>query len=142
MKNPTKTEVVSSKVLDAMQAMLDDLEQERDALREELAAVKKERDGLEATTPMLLTALEELMGAMCGEPAAEPIAIAWMQALTAIAHAKGGLQHPCDECGEEVLVEDHCGGDGQFMCPDCYSEFDRHEAEAFLAQDLQIARGE
>ena len=165
-----ETEVVSSKVLDAMQAKLDDLKAERDALKvkldeanaeylrcfdgsmilarqkdaltKERDALQAERDALEVTTPMLLTALEELMGAMGGEPPTEAIAIAWTQALTAIAHAKGGLQHPCDECGEEVLVEDHCGGDGQFMCPDCYSEFDRHEAEAFLAQDLQIARGE
>ncbi len=122
MKNPTKTEVVSSKVLDAMQAKL---------------------DALEATTPMLLTALEaaraDLRRRHVGWDTSQPLA---EMVNAAIAHAKGELQHPCDECGEEVLVEDYCGGDGQFMCPDCYREFDRHEAEAFLAQDLQIARGE
>jgi hypothetical protein len=43
-----------------------------------------------AAAPDLLTALQELMGAMGGEPPTEAIAIAWVQALAAIAHAKGG----------------------------------------------------
>lgn len=45
---------------------------------------------LMAAAPELLTALEELMGAMGGEPPTEAIAIAWVQALAAIAHATGG----------------------------------------------------
>tara|TARA_Y100000004_G_scaffold159052_1_gene185709 strand:- start:632 stop:1363 length:732 start_codon:yes stop_codon:yes gene_type:complete len=194
----TKTEVVSSKVLDAMQARL---------------------DALEVTTPMLLTALEELMGAMGGEPPTEAIAIAWTQALTAIAHAKGAPRPDADEGDECVelawgiyeglgvpsspvrgwyhvqkhddsaLYEDDVAAardnfervaywneyteeivklpeswtevhEGEEVWPwwlvasgpktPCAvsevarveAEFDRHEAEAFLAQDLQIARGE
>tara|TARA_R100001163_G_scaffold64272_1_gene58130 strand:+ start:574 stop:1017 length:444 start_codon:yes stop_codon:yes gene_type:complete len=29
---------------------------------------------------------------------------------------------PCDACEVDVPTNEHCGDDGQYLCPDCYSQ--------------------
>lgn len=98
-----------------------------------------------AAAPMLLEALEaardDLRRRHVGWDTSQPLA---EMVNAAIAHAKGEHQRcPCDECGVSIVPTDHqCAFDGQPLCPECFDDYSRHEADAFLAQDLQTARGE
>lgn len=39
---------------------------------------------------------------------------------SAVMQAAAGAEMPCDDCGELVAPEDHCGHGSQYLCPDCY----------------------
>ena len=32
------------------------------------------------------------------------------------------VSYQCDSCSEWTHTDDHCGDDGQYLCPDCYSQ--------------------
>jgi predicted RNA-binding Zn-ribbon protein involved in translation (DUF1610 family) len=35
---------------------------------------------------------------------------------------KAHVSYECDSCGEWTRTDEHCGDEGQYLCPDCYSQ--------------------
>ena len=56
------------------------------------------------------------------------------------------VSYECDACGEWTHTDDHCGDDGQYLCPDCYGQqsVDRayiHDWLIFLDEDHPLECG-
>ena len=56
------------------------------------------------------------------------------------------VSRPCDACGVDVPTDEHCGDDGQYLCPDCYGQqlADRkyiHDWLIFLDEDHPLECG-